>query len=217
MWQVDLKYSDSLVLKKNENNVLCGYKVDKEAKIEFERKKNEDNLVKFRNMIGFRQVFNALVALKKPVVGHNLLFDLMFIQRWLDAKLPEDFTEFKKTLNANFSHIFDTKYVDSCGALNVKYDDTTLAQCYERYKTVVEVVETVHDEVEMEVEGTDGTCTATSTTTSAAAAAAAAASSAAATGDIIVSSDCVFDPNAAAFHNAGYDAYCTGETNFHNI
>lgn len=192
MWQAELRYSDVLVLKKNENGVLCGYKIDKESKIEFERKQKEENLIKFQNMIGFRQVFNALVAMKKPIVGHNLLFDLMFIQRWLDAKLPEDFMEFKKTINANFSHIFDTKYVDSSGALGVKYDETTLGQCYARYKTVDEKME-VEDSEE-----NSSTATASATTTTA-------------TGDVVISSDCcTFNPEEAAFHNAGYDAYCTG-------
>lgn len=204
---MELRYADSLVLKKNENGVLCAFKIDKESKNEFEKKRKEENLVKFKNMIGFRQVFNALVALKKPIVGHNLLYDLMFIHRWLDSALPEDFTEFKKSLNAMFPNIFDTKYVDSSGALGVKYNETTLAQCYARYKTVLDVVFTndveMGDEVEVDAITTAITATSSSTATS--------SYSIASSTDIVISSDCTFDPNVAAFHNAGYDAYCTGD------
>lgn len=187
--QVESKYADSLVLKKNENSVLCGHKIDKESKVEFDRKQAEENIVKFHDMIGFKQVFNALVESKKPIVGHNLLYDLMFIHRWLDSELPQDFGDFKNKLNANFKHVFDTKYVDSSGVLGVKLEDTTLAQCMARYKIAADVTSSGSGEDKMEIAvATPQTCRV----------------------DVVISSDCVFDPEETCFHNAGYDAYCTG-------
>ena len=187
--QVELRYVDSLVLKKNENSILCAYKINKESKLEFDRKKKEEDLVKFKNMIGFRQVFNALVELKKPIVGHNLLFDLMFVHRWLDSELPEDFATFKNKLNANFNLVFDTKFVDSSGVLGVGHSDTTLEQCMTRYK-VDKACEVKVNEDEMDEVGVTGQKPPSI--------------------DVLISSDCDFDPEATCFHNAGYDAYCTG-------
>lgn len=169
--QVEKTYDDSVALKKNENQQLCAFKIDKESKLEFEQKRKEENATKFRELIGFRQVYKALTEANKPVVGHNLLYDLMFVHRWLESPLPENYLEFKKELKSKFPVIFDTKYVDASGVLGQKHDETTLSQCYQRYNN-----------------NTEGGKSA----------------------KINVSSDCLFDPTEAAFHNAGYDAYCTG-------
>ena len=186
--QVELRYGKEVTLKKNERQSLCAYKLDESAKMALVEKTKEDNLAKFEHALGFRRVFNAIVDLKKPIVGHNLLYDLMFVHRWLDIELPSDFTEFRNILNSNFPYVFDTKYIDSCGVLGVKYEETTLAQCMQRYKV---------ENACTDVETVEGTATEKNVTTRSLT-------------PIEISSDCSFDPCAEAYHNAGYDAYCTG-------
>lgn len=87
---------------------------------------------KLDSSLGFRLVFEQLVALKKPVVGHNCLFDLMFLYRWLEHDLPPSLTEFKVALDALFPLIYDTKYISTSGVLGAALDDTVLGDLYSK-------------------------------------------------------------------------------------
>ena len=78
---------------------------------------NAIGLTKLEAKLGFRLVFEALIEAKKPMVGHNCFFDLMFMMRWLDGPLCENLTDFKQTLNALFPEIYDTKFVCTSGIL----------------------------------------------------------------------------------------------------
>jgi poly(A)-specific ribonuclease len=62
-------------------------------------------------MKGFTTVFELLREAKKPIVGHNLFFDILFFFSHFHSKLPDDYLVFKKRLNKYFPTIYDTKYL----------------------------------------------------------------------------------------------------------
>lgn len=63
------------------------------------------------SLLGFTKVFRLLVSLKKPLVGHNLLSDLLLMYDNFYEPLPESYGMFKKNIHALFPDIFDTKVV----------------------------------------------------------------------------------------------------------
>ncbi|KAF5306180.1 hypothetical protein FQR65_LT07456 [Abscondita terminalis] len=60
-------------------------------------------------LLGFTQVFRCIQASQKPIIGHNLLLDLILITHNLDNPLPNSYSSFKKTIHDIFPEIFDTK------------------------------------------------------------------------------------------------------------
>uniref|UniRef100_A0A1B6F437 Uncharacterized protein n=1 Tax=Cuerna arida TaxID=1464854 RepID=A0A1B6F437_9HEMI len=63
------------------------------------------------NLLGFTKVFKLLIALKKPIIGHNLLLDLMILYNQMYKPLPSTYEAFKKQINILFPSIHDTKFI----------------------------------------------------------------------------------------------------------
>ncbi|XP_015174095.1 PREDICTED: poly(A)-specific ribonuclease PARN-like domain-containing protein 1 isoform X2 [Polistes dominula] len=61
--------------------------------------------------VGFSNVFKLLVELKKPIIGHNILLDLMFMYKLFYKPLPKRYCDFKTEVNHLFPIIYDTKYI----------------------------------------------------------------------------------------------------------
>lgn len=60
--------------------------------------------------LGFCPFWEAIVAARKPMVGHNYLHDLMFMYAMHEARLPKSYEVFKKRIHALFpAGIFDSK------------------------------------------------------------------------------------------------------------
>ena len=82
--------------------------------------------------VGFSHVFKMLVKSRKPLVGHNLLMDLMLMYQHLYQPLPPSLTEFKHNLLKLFSCIIDTKQL--CNIVrreyNVLLSGTSLGEVY---------------------------------------------------------------------------------------
>ncbi|NXF18956.1 PNDC1 ribonuclease, partial [Rhodinocichla rosea] len=60
---------------------------------------------------GFTNLFRILVKVKKPLVGHNMLMDLMHLHDKFYRPLPESYEEFKRNIHNLFPVIIDTKTV----------------------------------------------------------------------------------------------------------
>ncbi|NWY65524.1 PNDC1 ribonuclease, partial [Erithacus rubecula] len=60
---------------------------------------------------GFTNLFLILVKAKKPLVGHNMLMDLMHLHDKFYRPLPESYEEFKRNIHNLFPVIIDTKTV----------------------------------------------------------------------------------------------------------
>ncbi|CAG5122059.1 unnamed protein product, partial [Candidula unifasciata] len=65
-------------------------------------------------MLGFTRVFRLLQRARKPIVGHNLLMDLMFMYEKFHLPLPDNYRLFKEDIHALFPTIFDTKHINHC-------------------------------------------------------------------------------------------------------
>ncbi|XP_025157816.1 pre-piRNA 3'-exonuclease trimmer isoform X2 [Harpegnathos saltator] len=61
--------------------------------------------------MGFSKVFNLLVTLKKPIIGHNVLLDLMFMYQQFYKPLPRKYIDFKNNIHKLFPLIYDTKFL----------------------------------------------------------------------------------------------------------
>ena len=61
--------------------------------------------------VGFRAVFQALSKCKRPVVGHNCYFDLLFLFNSLYAPLPDCLNEWRRDVQMIFPTVVDTKHV----------------------------------------------------------------------------------------------------------
>ncbi|KAM6355214.1 poly(A)-specific ribonuclease PNLDC1 [Podargus strigoides] len=60
---------------------------------------------------GFTTLFQTLVKAKKPLVGHNMLMDLMHLHDKFYKPLPESYEEFKRNIHDLFPVLIDTKTV----------------------------------------------------------------------------------------------------------
>ncbi|KFP84769.1 Poly(A)-specific ribonuclease PARN-like domain-containing protein 1, partial [Apaloderma vittatum] len=60
---------------------------------------------------GFTNLFQTLVKSKKPLVGHNMLMDLMHLHDKFYKPLPESYEEFKRNIHNLFPVLLDTKTV----------------------------------------------------------------------------------------------------------
>lgn len=59
--------------------------------------------------IGFSKVIQSIIHHKKPIVGHNVLLDIMHIINQFIAPLPSEFVDFRFITSQLFPLIFDTK------------------------------------------------------------------------------------------------------------
>lgn len=83
---------------------------------ESEQENNHDLLTQEQEkilnaMVGFSRVFQVLTLCKKPLVGHNVLTDLLLIYEKFHKPLPESFKDFKSELHDLFPLIHDTKFI----------------------------------------------------------------------------------------------------------
>ncbi|NWH65879.1 PNDC1 ribonuclease, partial [Geococcyx californianus] len=60
---------------------------------------------------GFTNLFQTIVEAKKPLVGHNMLMDLMHLHDKFYKPLPESYEEFKRNVHNLFPVLIDTKTV----------------------------------------------------------------------------------------------------------
>ena len=61
--------------------------------------------------LGFTRIIDYMADLKKPIITHNGIMDLMFLYDKFYRTLPETQSEFKSAINHLFPHIFDTKHM----------------------------------------------------------------------------------------------------------
>eukprot|EP00041_Stephanoeca_diplocostata_P014478 m.263850 g.263850 ORF g.263850 m.263850 type:complete len:577 (+) comp19710_c0_seq1:215-1945(+) len=70
-----------------------------------------ENEEKFSSAIGLRRLFKILAESKLALVGHNPMYDLLFIMDSFDAPLPDKLTAFKHRVHQLFPRVVDTKYL----------------------------------------------------------------------------------------------------------
>ncbi|XP_043260056.1 pre-piRNA 3'-exonuclease trimmer-like [Colletes gigas] len=89
--------------------------------------------------VGFCKVFKLLTTTKKPMIGHNILLDLMFIHQQFYRPLPNEYIQFKKNIHALFPQIYDTKLLSfefkKLFEKEVTWKINSLTSIYEYFKT----------------------------------------------------------------------------------
>ena len=108
-------------------------KVDQEQ----QARMDAEDEAKMNEKLGFRLVWEALCSSKKPIVGHNCMFDLLFLFRWMDRPLPPGFLEFKSRFSSMLGEIFDTKYLANSDVLGAPADPDLQTDLGSLYKSVV--------------------------------------------------------------------------------
>ena len=95
------------------------------------------------NELGFTNKFiTQVINSKKPLIGHNLDFDIMFLYNSFINDLPELFEDYIKEINLHFPIIIDTKVLsDTTGY----FDKTTLKSldtviCKNKYNSYIDIV-----------------------------------------------------------------------------
>ncbi|XP_077549555.1 poly(A)-specific ribonuclease PNLDC1-like [Haemaphysalis longicornis] len=63
------------------------------------------------SLLGFSRCFEALVASGKPLVGHNVLMDLLLFYHQFCEPLPKSYAKLKTALSTLFPEVYDTKHI----------------------------------------------------------------------------------------------------------
>jgi len=63
----------------------------------------------FINEMGFSLVVEAMINAKKPLIGHNCMYDWVYTYNQFIGKLPDTYAEFIADWNTKFPYTYDTK------------------------------------------------------------------------------------------------------------
>ena len=91
----------------------------------------EKNMADTQVQIGFRLVWSALQSARVPIIGHNCLYDLIFLYRHLESQLPPSLGEFKLAISGLFPEIWDTKLLAIESGAYGGWSDTALAKLHD--------------------------------------------------------------------------------------
>jgi len=96
----------SLFVKKN-GNIVVKLNANDEEKHDYSKQYD----IIARQIVGFSSVMRLISDLQKPIIGHNMLADLVFIYKMFYHSLPITFSEFKCEIHKLFPIIYDTKHI----------------------------------------------------------------------------------------------------------
>ena len=63
--------------------------------------------------MGFSLIVKAMIDAKKPIVGHNCMYDWLYFFNQFIAPLPETYLQFTQEWNSRFPFTYDTKVLAS--------------------------------------------------------------------------------------------------------
>ena len=80
----------------------------------------------------FTEIIEYISALKKPLVTHNGLLDILHLYNSFIGPLHESQGDFKKEFLANFPALYDTKYLINSSNILLPEDkiSTSLSDCF---------------------------------------------------------------------------------------
>ena len=84
---------------------------ENELLTELARKVTDEVQNKDADPLGFTRVVDFLSSMKKPLIVHNGLMDLLFLYDKFYGPLPEEVDAFTAAINKVFPLIFDTKHM----------------------------------------------------------------------------------------------------------
>ena len=116
-------FIDSIEVKtaqSSQNSIDRYVSITKIDRLEKERK-DEESLTE---AIGFSKVIQMIIKHQKPIVGHNVLIDLLHTFNQFIEPLPNEYKAFKESIHALFPTIYDTKYIASSPPFKDLLDNT---------------------------------------------------------------------------------------------
>ena len=79
--------------------------------------------------MGFSLIIDEIIKAKKPLIGHNCMYDWLFVYNQFIAELPETYEQFANQWNQCFPLTFDNKVL----AFNSKnFSKTSLGEVYNK-------------------------------------------------------------------------------------
>ena len=91
---------------------------DKRASVVEERERVQ---ARIEEHVGFRRVMDCISASRKPIIGHNMLLDMLHTHaKFFDAPFPPTAAEFGALLRSQFGDIYDTKLASISPAISVR-------------------------------------------------------------------------------------------------
>ncbi|XP_071092887.1 pre-piRNA 3'-exonuclease trimmer-like [Haliotis cracherodii] len=99
---------------------------EKRRQLDEDNQESREQQQLLKTLLGFTRVFRVLTEYKKPLVGHNMLMDLMFMYDKFFQPLPPKYQDFKNSLHQLFPQIYDTKHL--AFVLRKTLEDKTLVE-----------------------------------------------------------------------------------------
>eukprot|EP00116_Pleurobrachia_bachei_P003460 sb/3463722/ len=107
-----------------ENSTLEVMKVNPDGgKEEFNKQEIENKARELSDAIGFTHIVRLLRKTRTPIVGHNVLMDLLYLYHKFYKPLPECYEEFKRRFSREFPEVYDTRHIISNIKVALKNDE----------------------------------------------------------------------------------------------
>ncbi|RDD43985.1 Poly(A)-specific ribonuclease PARN [Trichoplax sp. H2] len=111
---------------------ILAKKLDEKEKAQAAEEKFKTQLSKLDDAVGFCKVIDILRKANVPVVGHNMLHDILHLVHQFIAPLPNDYYEFKEIVNTAFPNLYDTKLMATTEPIKTYFADSSLAAAEKR-------------------------------------------------------------------------------------
>eukprot|EP01022_Parablepharisma_sp_SALTPOND_P033796 TRINITY_DN89660_c0_g1_i1.p1 TRINITY_DN89660_c0_g1~~TRINITY_DN89660_c0_g1_i1.p1 ORF type:complete len:378 (+),score=46.83 TRINITY_DN89660_c0_g1_i1:352-1485(+) len=96
---------------KFDKNIVLKMLTEEEKRVINDAKMKE-SVKAIKRKSGARRIFKALIGMEKvPIIGHNPLFDLLFLYSAFQDELPGTLAEFKSKIHGLFPTIYDTMLI----------------------------------------------------------------------------------------------------------
>ena len=79
--------------------------------------------------MGFALVIQELIAAKKPIIGHNMIYDIIYLYNQFIDDLPATYNEFAQHWHQMFPLVYDNKVLSSAAEY---FGRTDLGKVYEK-------------------------------------------------------------------------------------
>lgn len=87
--------------------------------------------IEVKQEMGFTRVVEMLIESRRPMVGHNMIHDLVYIYNQFIDVLPDTYINFAEQLNAKFPFIYDSRSL-ACNIQQSAAEKTELKYLYNR-------------------------------------------------------------------------------------
>lgn len=92
----------------------------KDQKFIIKRLDYVENQIKTQQEVN--RIINFLIESNKPIVGYNLMFQLMLLYQHFIGELPDDYNNFKEDIHSTFPKLIDTRYIEIRSQQSRKYN-----------------------------------------------------------------------------------------------